>query len=130
MRPEEAQTLVAALVGAYPRERIDAANVEMYRMMIERLGSEGAARDAIFALIETEPRFPSIAQIREEYRRYVDRYAAPALPEPDISEVERALNLKRIRALQERITREIDPAEPLPEILQGRIPAEREGIER
>lgn len=108
MKHSDAVDAVARLRAAFPAARFDEANVLAYAEELAALASPAALADAVRALIRTEDRLPSIAKIREEYRRYVDRYAPPALGEPDLTPAEVALNAKRARELAARIGRTIE----------------------
>jgi hypothetical protein len=103
-----AEVAVAKLMAAYPREWFDEATVAVYVDAVEKLRSPEAIADAVNALIRSEPKLPSIALLCEEYRRNADRYAPKALPEPELTDEDRAENVRRIRELATSIGRSAD----------------------
>ena len=101
MKEAEAQILAAKLAAAFPRDWafVGEATNAVYVERIARLPRYEAASEAIDALIDGEARLPTIAQIRDDYRRFHDRYSPPALEEAQITDEERETNLARLREL-------------------------------
>jgi hypothetical protein len=86
MNKASARSLIAALNAAYPRESIEPETFAIYEQAFMRLQLR-AAKQAVWAVIETCPRFPSIAEIRSAYGLEVravrrDEADERGLPEP------------------------------------------------
>lgn len=101
MTESEATVVLAALAAAWPRDWsfVDPMTKDIYRKRIVAMPRRRAAEAAVNLLIDSEERLPSVAKIRDAYRRYHDQFAPPALPEPDLTDDDVARNRRRIRAL-------------------------------
>lgn len=108
MTESDCATLVGKLFAAFPQAKGTDATLVVYIEALKPLPRVGALRDAIDSLIRTERFIPSIAALREEYRRFADRHAPPGLPEPEISDEQRRENLRKIRELAEQVGREVE----------------------
>lgn len=103
MDRSQAEILLARLVAAYPRERLEEANIELYAERLERLRDFETAYRAVDLLIDGSPRFPTVAEIRTAYKR--ERRDQPALPLPPMTEAERQENLRMAREMARRVGR-------------------------
>ena len=104
MTDADAERLLGILIAAYPRQRLDEANVAVYSRYLGYLGTPDAAHEAVEWLIRHEPRFPTIAEIQDAYDRVRGKYAPKQLDEAPLTDRQRQENLKRIRDLSARIT--------------------------
>ena len=68
MSPSEVTQVLAQLQAGYPRERLTAARVRLYGMLLQDLELE-AALAAVLRVIARSPFFPSVSEIRDEYAR-------------------------------------------------------------
>lgn len=103
MNESDCAEQVGRLVAAFPRESVGVATVNVYVGALRDLQYPEALRDAVDVLIRDELRLPKVAEIRETYRRYRDRYEPKGLPEAEPTDEERAENLRRWNELQERL---------------------------
>lgn len=102
MKRSEAAAEIQRLFAAFPREVQD-ATLAVYIEALAKLRSPGALREAVTALIETERWLPTIAAVREEYQRHVDKHMPRALPEPDLTPEQKRENARRARELVETL---------------------------
>lgn len=92
----DAKVLTAKMAAAWPRDWLGAASYEVYATFIAELPDADVASDAVDVLIREARRLPSVAEVREVYRRAATWHEQPALEEPPLSEEERQDNLRRL----------------------------------
>ncbi len=103
MTSKQAQTLMATLCAAFPQRRVEEPTIRLYVSEIARLPNAEQAARAIQAMIREDEFFPTIARIRDEYRRHVVERLA--LNEPELTSEQRAANLRRLREMAEVVGR-------------------------
>ena len=123
MNDSDAKALTAKLAAAYPRDWVGQATYEVYAEMIGELKNPVQALEAVNGLIREGNRLPPVAQVRDAYRRLADKYAAPALPEPELTEAQRQENVRMARELLDHVTRgvpDVDGEMPVVRDTSGR----------
>ena len=105
MTEAEAGAIVRHLVLAYPWVEIGTETADVYVRYVMGLPDPEAAHDAVVVLVENERYFPSVAQIRTEYKAALKRRKldVPALPDAEVTEAERAANIARVRDMSARL---------------------------
>jgi hypothetical protein len=79
----EAIKLVARLKAAFPRMTLDEPEMEVFVGELALLAEPLVLNQAIDRIIRTSERFPTIAEVRIQYRAYNEAARRPpALPEP------------------------------------------------
>jgi len=68
MTPDEAKTVVALLIAAYPHDGIEQETFDLYAAALERLRDPAAAQEAVRRLVLQTHRFPTIATIMGAYQ--------------------------------------------------------------
>lgn len=100
-----------ALRAAFPRPEWDRATIDLYRAELAQLDEQGLV-SAAQALIRRCVFRPSIAEIRAEHRFQTNELrrrnaSTHGLAEPELSDEERAENVRRARALLGMISRPV-----------------------
>lgn len=105
MKQSQAATLVGMLQAAYPRAWTGEATTVLYMEFIGLLHNAEAARLAVRGLIEERHVLPTIADIRREYMAVMSRpeFRPKELPEPELTSEQRQENVRRMRALLDRV---------------------------
>ena len=129
MNESEAQELAAMLFAAFPRDwqYVDnkGATNAVYVQQFQQLRNPDALSAAISSLAATETRLPTIAAVRDEYRRLRDRYEPAALPEPELTEEQVRANLHRVKTLVALVEGDITLDEALKEVASEAVPVVR-----
>lgn len=107
MKESDCAVLVAKLFAAFPAMKANRETIAVYVDALAGLPSSAALNDAVNELIRTERFTPSVAAVREEYQRYVDRHSPRGLPEPELTEDQRRENLAKLREIAAGIGREV-----------------------
>ena len=105
MSEAEAEMLTAKLFAIWPTPKPDMLTMEVYREYLLKLPLVACALEAIDTLALTETFRPPIALIVEDYNRLKPKYQPAALPEPPMSEEQKAENLRQAKALVERLAK-------------------------
>lgn len=105
MTRAQALALTAKLVAAYPHPRVEQLTIDVYAEQIEKLAIFDAGLEAVNRLVASERMLPRIADVYEMYHSIRDRHLPPGLPEPPVSEEQRAENLRQAKALLERLAK-------------------------
>jgi len=64
----QAKALLHFLIAAYPDTALEPTSADVYLLELESLNDGDAGYDAVRRLVRCSQRFPSIAEIRSEYR--------------------------------------------------------------
>lgn len=107
MNESEATVVIAGLAAAWPRDWafVDPLTKDIYLKRIVAMPRVQAAEAAVNSLIDTAVRLPTVAELREEYRRHHDRFSPPALEEPDLDDDAKARNVRRMRTMTDHLSR-------------------------
>lgn len=100
MTRQQAARLVAAISAAHPRQKVPDETVAVYAKLLEDIPYP-TGEQAVTNVLKTQAFWPSVAEIRDECSRLAElkRTSVPALPEPDVTPEQRAVNITRAREL-------------------------------
>lgn len=107
MTEAEATALCSKLLAAWPHTRgVNELTIDVYVEHLAPLRFD-CASESVNDLICEERYFPSVSVVLDTYRRNAQRsdFQAPALPEPDVSEEQKAENIRQAREMVARLTR-------------------------
>jgi hypothetical protein len=103
MTQAQALGLLGALRAAFPRWRFDEESAAIYTQSLLDLDAEIATK-AVHSLVLSSHSFPSIAEIREEFKRFWDTRERPReLERPELTAEEREMLAAKMRGLVERL---------------------------